>query len=445
MSDAFLRDQNAPTLPPPVKTTGPVAWLRDNLFSSVPNSILSLLGLFIIAMIVPPIYNFLIGDAVWTGESREACLPVEGQRVGACWAYVWYYLDYFIYGAYPRESLWRANTVFVMFAIGLVWMLWLEAPRRALGALYFFVLFPLTAYGLLTGFNPLAFLNVLDFGVAKTVAFAIIAWLAGLVPAEMAKRGKLPAQFANTFVAAAAMAVVIGVFGFLFDLLWNAIGLSIITTEKWGGIMISLIIAVTGIVASVPLGTLLALGRRSKLPVIKLFSVIFIEFVRGVPLITILFMASVMLPLFLPPEWSPDKLLRAIVGTALFTAAYMAETIRGGLQALPKGQYEGASAMGLGYWQSMGLIILPQVYKISIPNIVNSYVAMFKDTTLVFVVGIFDFLKTIDASLTNPLWASPTQRASGYAFAAIFYFLCCYGMSRYSKFVEKRLSAGDKR
>ncbi len=168
------------------------------------------------------------------------------------------------------------------------------------------------------------------------------------------------------------------------------IGLHNVDTTLWGGVLVTIVVASVGIVVSLPLGILLALGRRSDMPTVKTLSVIFIEFVRGVPLITVLFMASVMLPLFVPDAYSPDKLLRALVGIALFASAYMAEVVRAGLAAIPKGQYEGAMAVGLGYWQMMRLIVLPQALKITIPNIVNTYIGLFKDTTLVFIVGIFD-------------------------------------------------------
>jgi len=173
--------------------------------------------------------------------------------------------------------------------------------------------------------------------------------------------------------------------------------------------------------------------------------VIFIEFVRGVPLITVLFMASVMLPLFVPEAYSPDKLLRALVGIAMFASAYMAEVVRAGLQAIPKGQYEGAMAVGLSYSQMMRFIILPQALKITIPNIVNTYIGLFKDTTLVFVVGIFDFLKAIEAARIDPIWSTPVTSTTGYAFAAVFYFICCYMMSRYARNVEARLARADRR
>jgi general L-amino acid transport system permease protein len=205
------------------------------------------------------------------------------------------------------------------------------------------------------------------------------------------------------------------------------------------------IVATVGIVFSLPLGILLALGRRSDLPVVRLLSVIFIEFVRGVPLITVLFMASVMLPLFVPDSWSPDKLMRALVGVALFSAAYMAEVVRAGLQAMPKGQYEAAHVLGLSWWQTQRLIILPQALKVTIPNIVNSFIALFKDTSLVFIVGIFDFLQTIEVARSDPKWATPVTSVTGYIFAAAVYFVCCFSMSRYAAGIEQRLSMGEKR
>jgi general L-amino acid transport system permease protein len=212
-----------------------------------------------------------------------------------------------------------------------------------------------------------------------------------------------------------------------------------VDTALWGGVLVTIVVASVGIVASLPIGILLALGRRSQMPAVKILSVAFIEFVRGVPLITVLFMASVMLPLFVPAGWSPDKLLRALVAVAIFSSAYMAEVVRAGLQAIPRGQYEAARAVGLGYWPMMRLVVLPQALKATIPNIVNSYVALFKDTTLVFFVGIFDFLKTVETARVDPLWATPVTSATGYAFAAIFYLIFCTLMSRYAKGVERRL------
>ena len=201
--------------------------------------------------------------------------------------------------------------------------------------------------------------------------------------------------------------------------------------------LVTIVVAAVGIVVSLPLGILLALGRRSQMPVVRLLCVIFIEFVRGVPLITVLFMASVMLPLFVPDTWTPDKLLRALIGVALFASAYMAEVVRAGLQAIPKGQYEGAMALGLGYWQTMRLIVLPQALKVTIPNIVNTYIGLFKDTTLVFIVGIFDFLQDDRGRARRPELGDARRPASpDMPSRQSFYFVFCYAMSRYARFVE---------
>jgi general L-amino acid transport system permease protein len=220
-------------------------------------------------------------------------------------------------------------------------------------------------------------------------------------------------------------------------------GLPRVGTELWGGLLVTLVVASVGIVASFPLGILLALGRRSDLPVVRWASVGYIEFVRGVPLVTVLFMSSVMLPLFLPPDVTIDKLLRALVGVALFSAAYLAEVVRGGLQAIPRGQYEAADALGLGYWQKMGLIVLPQALRLVIPGLVNSMISLFKDTSLVLIIGLFDLLGIVEQSVqADAKWASPQTAATGYFFAGAIFWLFCFSMSRYSAHLEDRLATG---
>jgi general L-amino acid transport system permease protein len=221
------------------------------------------------------------------------------------------------------------------------------------------------------------------------------------------------------------------------------LGLSTVSTHQWGGLLLTLVIASVGICGALPLGILLALGRRSKMPVIRTLCVIFIEFWRGVPLITVLFMSSVMLPLFLPEGMSIDKLLRALVGVVLFQSAYIAEVVRGGLQAVPKGQYEAAAAMGLGYWRMMGLVILPQALKLVIPGIVNTFIALFKDTSLVIIIGLFDLLNSIKQATTDPAWLG--MATEGYVFAALVFWVFCFSMSRYSRHLEQRLDTGHKR
>jgi general L-amino acid transport system permease protein len=228
-----------------------------------------------------------------------------------------------------------------------------------------------------------------------------------------------------------------------FLLLGGVFGLPYVETRSWGGLLVTMVVAVTGIVVSLPLGILLALARLSRLTAVRSAAVVFIEFWRGVPLITVMFFATYMLPLFLPPSWTIDPLLRVLVGVALFAAAYMAEVVRGGLQAIPKAQFEGAMALGLGYTTTMGLVILPQALRLVIPGIVNNFIGLFKDTTLVLIVAIFDFLGQLRAAFSDPNWATPVTLFTGFAFAGIVYFVFCFGMSRYSLFVERRLSRAD--
>jgi len=227
-------------------------------------------------------------------------------------------------------------------------------------------------------------------------------------------------------------------------LMWGGVfGLTFVSNDQWGGLPLTLILSVVGMVLSFPLAILLALGRRSDLPAIRAVCVGFIEFVRGVPLVSVLFMASVMFPLFLPDGVTIDKLLRAQVGIILFTAAYLAEAVRGGLQAVPRGQYEAADALGLGYWQKMGLIILPQALKISIPPLVNQFISMFKDTSLVIIIGLFDLLTTAKTALSDPQWRP--FFVESYTFVALIYWGFCFFMSRYSQFLERKLETGHRR
>ena len=227
-------------------------------------------------------------------------------------------------------------------------------------------------------------------------------------------------------------------------LMWGGVlGLPYVENSLWGGLPVTLLLATFGIVFAFPLGVVLALGRRSKMPAIKSISVIYIELIRGVPMISLLFMASVMLPLFLPQGMNIDKLLRALVAIIMFAAAYIAEIVRGGLQAIPKGQYEGADSLGLGYWQQMRLVILPQALKVVIPPMVSIFIAMFKDTSLVVIIGIFDLTLSAKAALVNQEWRGFSVEV--YLFIAAIYFIFCYSMSRYSQALEKRLATGHQR
>ena len=227
-----------------------------------------------------------------------------------------------------------------------------------------------------------------------------------------------------------------------FFLLCGGLGLEVVETHKWGGLMLTLVLSLVGMVIALPVGVLLALGRRSDMPAISSFCTVFIELWRGVPLITILFMASVMLPLFVPGDIELDKLIRAMIGISLFEAALIAEVIRGGLQAMPKGQYEAADAMGLTYWQGMRQIIMPQVLKISIPGIVNTFVQLFKDTSLVLIIGLFDLLAVMQAGIADVNW--PNVAIEGFVFTGFVFWLFCFGISRYSQLLERKLDTGHK-
>ena len=380
MSDAkkdigWVRTEHTPDMPPPASTVGVVGWVRENLASGPGHIVLTLIGCYLIYLLIPPLINFAFVNAIWEASNGQECRPAEGGHAGACWPYVAAYFDQFIYGRYPFEERWRVDIVYFLLVVGMAPLMVPKAPFKRINVLFMFVGFPIIAYFLLTG----------------------------------------------------------------------GMGMEVVKTDEWGGVLVTLVVALTGIVASLPIGILLALGRRSKMPIVKTACVIFIEFWRGVPLITVLFMSSVMLPLFLPEGVNFDKLLRALIGVALFSSAYMAEVIRGGLQAIPRGQYEGAQALGLNFPKMMGFIVLPQALKLVIPGIVNTFIGLFKDTTLVLIIGLFDLLGMVQSSFTDSNWASPTQSHTGYLVAAIFFWICCFGMSRYSIFWEDRLHTGHKR
>lgn len=364
-----VRNEMIASRPAPVRTVGPVAWLRTNLFNGPINTLFTLLGLYLLYLLLVPTIQWAFINADWVGSSRDDC-----SREGACWVFINARLTQFIYGLYPRAELWRPNIVFALFALLIAWLAIPRLPFKRWVALFALVGFPILAYVLLYG---------------------------------------------------------------------GHFGLRVVETHRWGGLMLTLVLAVVGMVAALPLGVLLALGRRSDMPIVKSFCVVFIEFWRGVPLITILFMASVMLPLFLPTGMSVDRLVRALIGITLFQSAYMAEVIRGGLQAIPKGQEEAAAALGMGYWQRMGLIVLPQALKMMIPGIVNTFISLFKDTTLVMIIGLFDLLGIVQAALSDSRWLG--FALEGYVFAAFMFWIFCFSMSRYSQYLERKLHTGHKR
>jgi general L-amino acid transport system permease protein len=480
----FVRQEMAKAEPPPRSAFGPVAWVQRNLFASVGDTILTILAVILLVWALPPLIRWAFVDAVWSGPDREVCVSPDA---GACWAFVKAKFAQFIYGRYPIPERWRVDVVFVLLAATMVPMAIPSVPRKGLNAILLFGVFPLVALILLTGgdfdfplrlFGPVvifgaltaAFLvmfaggsgaptltgGIIPFLLAMALAayvaslflpFASVLYIASILFAACA----LGAAIAAVKISGSGRGTLIGVgVGVVITLIVLGIlsidfGLEPVETSLWGGLTVTLVVSYVGIVASLPLGILLALGRRSRMPIVRTLSIAFIELWRGVPLITVLFMASVMLPLFLPPGATFDKLLRALVGVALFSAAYMAEVVRGGLQAIPKGQYEAAQALGLGYWKMMRLIVLPQALKIVIPGIVNTFIGLLKDTSLVYIIGLFDLLGIVRLNFSDTTWSSWQTPATGLVFAAFIFWMFCFSISRYSQFMERRLNTGHKR
>ncbi len=480
-----------PDQKPPIGQSGVLYWMHKNLFSSPFNVILTLLTAYFLYLLLPPLFGWLMIDSVFVADSRDHCRELGS---GACWGFIGKRLGQFTYGFYPHDERWRVVLCFALFVAACVPILWDGAPNRKKW-LYFAAAFPFIAFWLLIGgngsiaaygilfalvvvpvvyFSPIDDADGADTGGLTYVLLAVWAFLLiglqniffstdvdigigglgnvmrtlitllliGLTMVPLFHRGmagKLRRQWATGFFALAALWHFVGGtnFGFSSDHL-----LTIVDTDQFGGFMLTMVIGVTGIVVSLPLGILLALGRQSDLHIIRWVCTGFIEFIRGVPLIALLFVASTMLNYFLPPGSNFDLLLRVLIMVVLFSAAYLAEVVRGGLQAIPKGQTEAADAMGLRYWQSMRLIVLPQALKISIPGIVNTFIGLFKDTTLVVIIGLLDPLGIGRASLSDTKWQGLSTEV--YVFIAIFFFICCFSMSRYSIYLENKLHTGHR-
>ncbi|WOH47669.1 amino acid ABC transporter permease [Bradyrhizobium sp. sBnM-33] len=493
----FVRQDLVPERPAPVKTTGFIGFLRTRLFNSPTNILLTIVSLLLLWVTVVPAVKFAFVDAVWIGKDRTACLPKNpSDVVGACWPFIQAKFSQFIYGFYPEPERWRVNLTFILAAILLVPLLIPRLPAKGPNAILFFLALPVIGFFLLVGgglggfgvswtaellsgltsgiknagvaginaahpiFGPiLALLGWLGFSLGVVLSYLIwpLTWLREQIQATgspvwadlMAtavivstvlfwlgggvRSGWRP--LVTSLATFAGIGIVIAVMGL------DRGGFPVVDTRLWGGLLVTLVVSVTGIVASMPVGIALALGRRSTIPLIRIFSIAFIEFWRGVPLITVLFFATYMLPLFVPTGFTIDGLMRALIGIALFAGAYQAEVIRGGLQAIPRGQAEAASALGLSWAKTTALIVMPQALRHVIPGLVNSFIALFKDTSLVSIVALFDLLGQLRASFSDPVWSTPTTLFTGFAFTGLIYFVFCFGMSRYSLFVENRLNA----
>jgi general L-amino acid transport system permease protein len=422
---AFVRHTPLPPSPPPASQTGMVKWLRENLFSSVFNAILTVLALYFIYKILAGFIPWMM-NGVWNTSSIAECYAVLDGKRGGCFSVLTERWHQLIFGfKYPSDQYWRPSLSFILLLISVAPVLFSKLPRKML---LITAIYPFLAYWLIWG---------------GTVIVPLIGLL-GFVGGFKVFQATAQQKFAVGFFAATFAALLIWYLGsYLGAPLSNFIALEAVPSRDMGGFMLNIILGTVCVSLSVPLGILLALGRQSDLPVIRVICVVFIEFIRGVPLITLLFVANVVLAYFLPPGTNFDLILRVIIMITLFSAAYIAEVIRGGLAALPTGQYEAAGSLGLDYAQSMRLIILPQALKISIPGIVNVAVGLFKDTTLVSIISMFDLVGMIRGPiLASTEWNGIYWELLG--FAAVLFFIVCYGISQYSQWLERQLATDNR-
>ncbi|WP_245190810.1 amino acid ABC transporter permease [Jannaschia formosa] len=435
----------SPDRPPPVDTSGPLVWIRRNLFRDVPNTLMTLLGAYIAVTFVTAVVDWALIDAVWQAESRRECLDLVG-RSGACWPGVFVWFENLIYGLYPKDQVWRINTGFLLLV---VWMVPLWMPRvvsKVAIGLSAVMLYPfLASYFFLGGEKGLVWTALIAAGLWGLIwvwATALTETLTGKSVGTwlIGRLGRSGADEATQMRIRRGAALALFVVSVLLVAPAEFVE---VRTQFWGGLFLTLVISGIGITFSLPAGILLALGRRSKMPVVATLCTVFIELFRSVPLITILFMFNTMLPLFLPAGTEVNQLVRAIVAVCLFAAAYMAEIIRGGLQAIPSGQYEAATSLGLGYWQTTTQVVLPQALKIMIPAIVGNFIGLFKDTTLVSIIGLFDLMNMARAVGEDSNWLG--LFIEPFFVVTLIYFVFCFAMSCYSMNLERKLSAGRER
>jgi general L-amino acid transport system permease protein len=433
MDIQFARTEMLPAQKPPATERGVVKWLRENLFSGAFNTVLTLLGLVIVVFLIRWLGPWLM-NSVWNAKSMQECRSIVEASAGpgatgACWAMIHERWNQFLFGLYPPHLYWRPVVALVLLCVAVAPVLFLSLPRKML---WFTLIYPGIAFFLLWGgsiWTPV--LAMAGFVVAGLVYRLVQSTVGVSVGAGIAA---IAAVLWWMFVDNAADAALSSI---------APLALEQVGSDEFGGFLLAFVIGVTAISFSLPLGILLALGRQSDLFIIKTICVGFIEFIRGVPLITLLFTASLLLGYFLPVGTTFDIILRVIILVTFFAAAYLAEVIRGGLAALPRGQYEAADALGLDYWRAQRLIILPQALKISIPSIVSTFIGLFKDTTLVSFVGLLDPLRGV----TNAVRADINWKGiywEPYIFVGAIFFVICFGMSRYSMFLEQKLKTDHR-
>lgn len=429
---SFVRTQMLDPKDPPLGEKGALKWMRENLFSGWLNSILTIVSLLVIYLVLSSLLPWMLGG-IWNAESLSECREIRDELYGhgrevACWAVIvdrWHQL---LFGFYPSELYWRPILALILFGAAIAPILFDSAPRKLLIVT---AIMPFAAYWLLWGgtiWGPLV--TALGF----VIGWAVLTYGAPTLGALGATIGAIVVPLLYWLFVAGPLS---GALGSILP-----IGIEAVPSDRFGGFMLAIVIGVAGIVMSLPLGILLALGRQSDLFIINKCSVIFIEVIRGVPLIVWLFTASLLLNYFLPPGTNFDLMLRVIIMVTLFSSAYIAEVVRGGLAALPRGQYEGADSLGLDYWQSMQLIILPQALKISIPGIVSTFIGLFKDTTLVVFIGLLDPIGLSNAIRADTAWNGIYWEL--FIFIGLCFFLFCFSMSRYSQWLERKLNTGHR-
>jgi general L-amino acid transport system permease protein len=428
MSDqsiAFVRHETLPPSPPPASETGIVKWMRENLFSSVTNSILTLAALYAIYSILSGSMPWILGG-IWQAPSLQACREILAGDSAGCFAVLTERWHQLIFGfKYPQEAYWRPTLAFVLLIVAVAPVLFANLPRRML---------------ILTGLYPFIGFWLIWGGTIMAPLMGLVGFIVAYMVFQRLERSSFAMGVLGGLIAAI---IVWTIGGYVSDAMSGFFALEQIPSRDMGGFMLNIILGTVCVSLSLPIGILLALGRQSKMPIIKIICVVFIEFIRGVPLITLLFVANVVLAYFLPPGTTFDLILRVIIMITMFSSAYIAEVIRGGLAALPRGQYEAGDSLGLDYAQSMRLIILPQALKISIPGIVNVAVGLFKDTTLVSVISMFDLVGMIRGPiLASTEWNGVYWELFG--FASLLFFIICYGISQYSQWLERQLATDHR-
>ena len=423
---AFVRTEQVPPSPPPANAAGPVKWAKDNLFSTPFYSVLTIVALYVIYLILGNTLPWIL-NGVWGTSSLAECRELLDGVSGGCFSVLTERWNQLLFGfKYPADQYWRPALTFLLFFAAAAPVLFYKLPRKLL---LFTAIFPFLAYYLIWG------------GTILTPILALVGTVVGYLVYQRLVSGSFAAGFFGGIAAAFAVWIIGGML--IPDNANEGAMLQAVPSRDLGGFMLNMMLGVACVSLSVPLGIALALGRQSDMPLIKWICVIFIEFIRGVPLITLLFVASVMLAYFFPPGTTTDLFLRVVIMITMFSAAHIAEVIRGGLAALPRGQYDAADSLGLDYPQAMRLIILPQALKISIPGIVNVAVGLFKDTTLVSVISMFDLLGMIRGPiLASTEWNGVYWELLG--FAALLFFVVCYGISQYSQWLERQLATDHR-